>query len=469
MIELSHLGAAGTVTGSKHLLRTSKARVLLDCGLFQGHRAEAAARNRAFPLDGEDLDAVVLSHAHLDHSGALPVLYKLGFRGPVFATPATRDLLAPMLLDAATIQEADARTIAKRIARGNRELAPVEPLYVEEDVIGLLGQVVSMPYHRRFPVAPGVEVTFLDAGHVLGSAIVVLDVHDRGTRQRIAFSGDLGRHHLPILRDPEVPEGVEVLLLESTYGDRLHPPMDVTADALCDVVTRTVERGGRVIIPSFALERAQEVVYELKRLRHEGRLPKVPVFVDSPLAVKITEVFRLHPECYDKEAAKLLRQADSPFDFDGLRYVSDLEDSKAISTSVGPCIVIAASGMCEGGRVLHHLLGTVADPRNTVLIVGFQAEHTLGRRIVERRPEVRIFGETRPLRAEVVTLNGFSAHADQAGLIDWADRVARSGVLSKIVLVHGEPGPQAVLARALRERTICGRVEVTGTGARAGV
>lgn len=464
MIELHHLGAAGTVTGSKHLLVTSTARVLLDCGLFQGRREEAGNRNRAFPLDGGALDAVVLSHAHLDHSGALPVLYRQGFRGPVYATSATRDLLAPLLLDSANIQEADARTIAKRIARGQTGLRPVEPLYVEADVTGLLGQVVSVPYRRRFAVADGVECTFLDAGHVLGSAVVVLDVQDRGTRRRIAFSGDLGRHHLPILRDPEVPADVEVLLLESTYGDRLHPPMEQTEDGLCEAVERTVARGGRVLIPSFALERAQEVVYALKRLRHAGRLPKIPVFVDSPLAVQLTAVFRLHPECYDAEAAKLLRGADSPFDFDGLRYVSDVEESKAIDASPGPCVVIAASGMCEGGRVLHHLLGMVSDPRHTVLIVGFQAEHTLGRRLVERREEVRIFGEVRPLRAEVVTLNGFSAHADQAGLVAWADAVGRHGVLQRIVLVHGEPGPQAVLARKLREGVVAGRIDVPVLG-----
>jgi metallo-beta-lactamase family protein len=460
MISLEHLGAAGTVTGSKHLLRTSRARVLLDCGLFQGHRAEAAARNRTSILEGEDLEAVVLSHAHLDHSGALPVLYRQGYRGPVYATPATRDLLAPMLIDAANIQESDARTIAKRIARGQPGLEPVEPLFTEEDAAGLLAQVVSVPYHRRFAVADGVEATFLDAGHVLGSAIVVLDVEDRGTRQRICFSGDLGRHHLPILRDPEVPEGVEVLVMESTYGDRLHPPMTVTEDALADAVNRTIARGGRVVIPSFALERAQEVVYALKRLRKAGRLPTIPVYVDSPLAVKITDVFRLHPECYDREAAKLLRGADSPFDFEGLHYVSDVEDSKAISSAAGPCVVIASSGMCEGGRVLHHLLATIGDPRNTVLIVGFQAEHTLGRRIVERKPQVRIFGETRPLNAEVVALDGFSAHADQAGLVAWADQVARKGRLSRIVLVHGEPAAQAALARQLKERTIAGRIEI---------
>ncbi|MCA9489427.1 MAG: MBL fold metallo-hydrolase [Myxococcales bacterium] len=464
MIELTTLGAAKTVTGSKHLLRTTRAKVLLDCGLFQGHRSEANARNRAFSIPVDDLDAVVLSHAHLDHSGALPILYKLGYRGPVYCTPATRDLLAPMLMDSANIQVSDARHIAKRIARGQRDLEPVEPLYDEEDVSGLLGLVVSEPYHRTFDAAPGIRVTFDDAGHVLGSAIVTVDIEDRGSRRRLVFSGDLGRHHLPILRDPQVPSDADVLLMESTYGDRLHGPMEVTEDALCEVVTRTVERGGRVLIPSFALERAQEVVYALKKLRASGRLPKIPVYVDSPLTVALTAVFRLHPECYDKEAARLLRSSDSPFDFDGLRYVSDVDDSKAIDTTPGPKIIIAASGMCEGGRVLHHLLAMCADPKNTILIVGFQAEHTLGRRLVERRPEIRIFGEIRPLRAEVVTLNGFSAHADQTGLIEWADRVARQGTLSRIVLVHGEPGPQATLAKKLQEGGVCGRVDIPGLG-----
>lgn len=452
MIELVTLGGARTVTGSKHLLKTSRAAVLLDCGLFQGRRREAFERNRALSVDIGKLDAVVLSHAHIDHSGALPVLRRGGYRGPIYTTPATRDLAAPMLLDAAMIQAADARHIAKLIARGEPGLEPVEPLYTEEDAVGVLDQFIGLPYRRPQTIAPGISVTFLDAGHVLGSAIVVLDIEEPGRSARIAFTGDLGRHHLPILRDPEVPSGVECLITESTYGDRLHPPIEEMGAQLAAVVQRTAARGGKIIIPTFALERAQEIVFEIKRLRGDRRIPSLPVYVDSPLAVKLTEVFRLHPECYDAEARELLRREDSPFEFEGLRYVVDPEESKAIDADARPAIIIAASGMCEGGRVLHHLRTTIGDSRHTVVIVGFQAPYTLGRRLVEGRDEVRIFGIPHRRRAEVVVLNGFSAHADQAGLLAFAEEVRRKGPLRRIVLVHGEPQAQSALSQELAAR-----------------
>ncbi len=454
MIELEFIGAAQTVTGSKHILRTSRATVLLDCGLFQGHRQESIEKNRSLPVDVTDLDAVVLSHAHIDHSGALPVLHKRGYRGPVYATPATRDLCVPMLADAAAIQASDAKHIERLIEQGHEDLEPAPPLYTQDDVTGLIGLMASVPYHQRQTIAPGVAVTFLDAGHVLGSAIVVLDIDDGGTTKRLAFTGDLGRPHLPILRDPEVPDGVEVLLTESTYGDRLHGPIAQTADALADAVNRTYARGGRVIIPSFALERAQEVIYELKRLQVARRIPSMPVYVDSPLTVKLTDVFKLHPDCYDREAFEMLRAGDSPFDFEGLTYVSDVEESKAIDAGDGPCIIISASGMCEAGRILHHLRSAIGDDKNTILIVGFQAPHTLGRRLVERRTEVRIFGVMHRRAAEVVVLDGFSAHADQAGLIDFAEAVRKraNGGLERVILVHGEPEAQGVLGRLLVKR-----------------
>ena len=305
MIELEFIGAAQTVTGSKHLLRTPHANVLLDCGLFQGHRREAAERNKTLPIEIGALDAVVLSHAHIDHSGALPVLYQKGYRGAVYATPATRDLCVPMLQDAAAIQESDAKHIQRLIERDHLDIAPAVPLYTHDDVVGLLGQMISIPYHHRHSIARGVEVTFLDAGHVLGSAIVVLDIDDGGTTTRLAFTGDLGRPHLPILRDPQVPDGVHCLLSESTYGDRLHGPITETSNALAEAVNRTHARGGKVIIPSFALERAQEVIYELKRLFMAKRIPAMPVYVDSPLTVKLTDVFKLHPDCYDRETFEL--------------------------------------------------------------------------------------------------------------------------------------------------------------------
>jgi len=451
MIELEFVGAAQTVTGSKHLLRAPKANVLLDCGLFQGHRREANQRNRSLPLDVGELDAVVLSHAHIDHSGALPILFQKGYRGPVFATPATRDLCLPMLEDAAAIQEADARHIARLIERKHADLEPVEPLFTSDDVVGLLGQMVAIPYGRRTVVATGVTATFLDAGHVLGSAIVVLDIDDEGAVTRLVFTGDLGRPHLPILRDPQVPDGANCLLMESTYGDRLHGPLEQSATALAETISRTVARGGKVIIPSFALERAQEVIFELKRLRLAGRIPLVPVYVDSPLTVKLTEVFRRHPDCYDRETFELLRSGESPFDFEGLEYVSEVAKSKAIDAADEPCVIISASGMCEGGRVLHHLRMAIENERNTVLTVGFQAQHTLGRRLVERRREVRIFGLMHPLRAEVVVLDGFSAHADQRGLVEFAEATRKRGQLQQVILVHGELPAQKALAGVLDE------------------
>jgi metallo-beta-lactamase family protein len=448
MIDIEFLGAAQTVTGSKHLLRTSRANVLLDCGLYQGHRHEAFERNRNIPVDPTHLDAVVLSHAHIDHSGALPTLVKMGYRGPIHATPATVDLCAPMLLDAAMLQAADARHIARLIARG-ADIDPVEPLYDESDVRATLAQMLALPYHQARIVAPGVTVHFLDAGHVLGSAIVVIDVEDEGETMRIAFTGDLGRRHLPILRDPEIPSGVDCLITESTYGDRLHAPIDQMGDDLAAVIKRTHARGGKIVVPSFALERAQEIIYELKLLSRQERLPALPVYVDSPLAVKLTDVFRAHSECFDEGARALLRGADSPFSFPGLRYVSDVEESMAIDAEERPSITIAGSGMCEGGRVLHHLRRTMGDEKNTILIVGFQAQHTLGRRLVEGHREVRIFGVKQDRRAEVVVLNGFSAHADQKDLVNFLEAVRAAGALRKVILVHGEPGPQRALTSQL--------------------
>jgi metallo-beta-lactamase family protein len=451
MIDVQFLGAAQSVTGSRHLLRTSRASVLLDCGLFQGRRRETFARNHELGLDPGALDAVVLSHAHIDHSGALPVLCQRGYTGPIFATSATVDLCAPMLLDAAMLQESDARHIQRLIERG-AEVDPVEPLFGQDDVLLTLGQLVGLPYHRAHLIAPGISLQFLDAGHVLGSAIVVLDIEDEGRRTRLAFTGDLGRHHLPILRDPEVPAQAETLITESTYGDRLHEPIELTGEALAAVVRRTCDRGGKVVIPAFALERAQELIYQLKLLRAAGQIPPVPVYVDSPLTVKLTDVFRLHPECFDKEARQLLQGSSSPFEFEGLRYISDVEDSKAIDASERPAIIIAGSGMCEGGRVLHHLRATIGDARHSVVIVGFQAQHTLGRRLVERRPEVRIFGLLHTRRAEVVILNGFSAHADQNDLLAFAEETRRRGPLRQTILVHGEPAAQKALSAELGRR-----------------
>ena len=451
-MEIEFQGAAQTVTGSMHLVRTKGATVLLDCGLFQGRRQESLERNRRLPVPVDELDAVVLSHAHIDHSGALPLLAKHGYRGPIYATPATRDLCAVMLEDAAMIQQSDARFLAKLIAKGHDEITPVEPLYDDEDVTTAMSQMIAIPYRRKQLVAPGVIVTFYDAGHVLGSGITALDVDDLGQTKRVVFTGDLGRGGMPILRDPEIVGGAQLLITESTYGDRLHDPIQAMDAQLADVLDRTYRRGGKVIIPSFALERAQELVYAIKRLRAVGRMPAMPVYVDSPLTVKITQVFRLHPECFDKETRAAVRGADSPFDFEGLRYISSVEDSKRVSAQREPAVIISASGMCEGGRVLHHLRTTIEDQKNTVIIVGFQAQHTLGRRLVERRDRVRVFGLELDRRCEVVVLNGFSAHADQADLVRYAEAARDQGPLKQVALVHGEPKAQAVLRGVLDAR-----------------
>lgn len=347
------------------------------------------------------------------------------------------------------IQEADARYINRAIRREQAAMEPVEALYEFDDVVATLGQMLALPYHRRERIAPGVELTFLDAGHVLGSAIVVLDLTDDDDQKRLVFSGDLGRRGMPILRDPEVPTGAHLLVLESTYGNRLHEPFEQMGERLLEVIVRTAARGGKIVIPSFALERAQELVYALKQLRDAGRLPPLPVYVDSPLTVKVTDVFRMHPECYDQELRRRLRSGESPFEFPELHYVMDKEESKAIDAAPGPSIVISASGMCEAGRVLHHLKATLEGPENTVIIVGFQAEHTLGRRLVEHRKRVRVFGVERDVHAEVVVLNGFSAHADQRELVDFARAAREKGPLRQVALVHGEPVAQAALRELL--------------------
>lgn len=452
-MHVEFVGAVGgDVTGSRHLVRTERATILLDCGLFQGRRSEANVRNRQLGVRARDIDVVVLSHAHIDHSGALPRLYRQGFRGPIYCTPATRDLCAAMLEDSAEIQRQDAAYINRAIERDHADMDPVEPLYEQDDVVGTLGLMVNVPYHRELVIAQGVKLTFYDAGHVLGSAVVALDLDVVGEERRLVFSGDLGRRHMPILRDPEVPGRASCLLLESTYGDRVHDPIERMETELHDAITRTVDRGGKVIIPSFALERAQEVVYALKHLKTKGHLPDVPVYVDSPLTVRLTEVFRRHPDCFDRETRALLLGGDSPFDFDGLRYVSSVEDSKAIDRSDEPAVIISASGMCEFGRVVHHLVAGVGSRKNTILIVGYQAQHTLGRRLVERRSTVRIFGVERDRHAEVVVLNGFSAHAGQDDLIAYAEAVRDAGPLRSIALVHGEDQPRSALKHCLEER-----------------
>ncbi|MCA9577268.1 MAG: MBL fold metallo-hydrolase [Sandaracinaceae bacterium] len=452
MIEIEFLGAAQGVTGSMHLVHTPQGNVLLDCGLFQGRRKESVERNRNLRVDPREVDVAVLSHAHIDHSGALPVLYKAGYRGAIYATEATTDLCSAMLEDAAAIQKHDAEWINGKVARGTTSMDPVEPLYEQAHVDGVMKQMVATPYHEPRQILPGVTLTFFDAGHVLGSAIVVLDIDDEGDMKRVVFTGDLGRHAMPILRDPELPHGANVLLMESTYGDRLHPPRKAMEDDLARIVEETVARRGKVVIPSFALERAQEILYTLRRLLDAGRLPEVPVYLDSPLALKVTDVFRRHPGCYDDETAQMLANDGSPFNFPGLRYVESVRESMDIDANREPCIIIAASGMCEFGRVVHHLKAIVEDPNSVVVIVGFMAQHTLGRRLVERRPRVRILGVEWQRSCRVEVLEGFSAHADQRDLLAFAEKVRTRGQLRQVALVHGELTGLRALEHELRER-----------------
>jgi len=448
-MELEFIGAAQTVTGSMHLVRTKRATLLLDCGLYQGRRQESAERNKNLAVPVRDVTAVVLSHAHIDHSGALPLLSKHGYLGPIYATPATRDLCTVMLRDAAAIQDSDARFLNRQNEKHGTGEPDVEPLYTDEDVVNAIERFHTIPYRTNVGIAPGVHVTFLDAGHVLGSAITVLDVEEDGHTRRIVFTGDLGRASRPILRDPEFAEKIDVLITESTYGDRLHDGIDKMDDDLAAVVNRTYKRGGKLLIPSFALERAQEVIFALKGLRRQNRIPRIPIYVDSPLTVRITDIFKLHPECFDSETRALMRGHDTPFDMEDLSYVDDVEGSKAIAFDKKPGIIISASGMCEAGRILHHLKNNIEDDKNTVLIVGYQAQHTLGRRLVEQRARVKIFGVERERRAEVVVLNGFSAHADQKDLIDYCTQSRARGPVEQVVLVHGDPKPQRMLAELL--------------------
>ena len=438
-------GAARTVTGSQHLLEFDGVRLLLDCGLYQGRRQESNERNRNLPFDPRQVDAMVLSHAHIDHAGNIPTLVKQGFRGSIFCTPATRDLCSVMLRDAARIQEADAEFLNRK--HRDRLQEPIIPLYIEEDAVHALSHFRTVGYHRATRVLPGVDCTFLDAGHVLGSAIVQLDIDRAPDRLRLVFSGDLGRRNMAILRDPEIPEPPDVLLVESTYGDRLHSPMAGMEDQLTQVVNRAAQRKGKILVPSFSLERTQEFVYALHRLTDRGAIPTIPIYVDSPLSIRITEVFKLHPECFDEETRAFMRENGDPFGFGNLHYVGTADDSKALNGMEGPMIIIAASGMCEAGRILHHLRNAVEEPRNMVLIIGYQAEHTLGRRIAERQPEVKIFGVEHPLEAEVVVMDAFSAHADRDDLLEFVTRCRVN--LKKTFLVHGEENQSLALAKRL--------------------
>ncbi|OGO04332.1 MAG: MBL fold metallo-hydrolase [Chloroflexi bacterium RBG_13_56_8] len=446
-MEIQFLGAVRNVTGSMHLLIVNGSRILLECGLFQGHRQESFDRNRNLPFDAATIDAMVLSHAHIDHSGNIPNLVRSGFRSNIHSTFATRDLCSIMLRDAAHIMEGDVEYLNKK--RRHKRLPPLEPTYTVEDATRSLQYFVSMDYGRSTLIAPGVKLTFADAGHILGSAFCVLDIAENGREYRILFTGDVGRIDLPILRDPQVVHDVDYLITESTYGARLHGTPQEAEQELKRVVNQTYERGGKVIIPAFSVGRTQEIVYALHRLQRDKEIPSLPTFVDSPLSINATEVFRLHPEYYDSETYAFMLETGDPFGFGALHYVQSVEDSKALNTREEPMIIISASGMCEAGRILHHLKNNIEDSRNTVLLVSFQAENTLGRRIQERREQVSIFGERYTLRAHIESIDGYSAHADKNELLSYFQRLQPQNLRGAFI-VHGDEEASSALEEGLR-------------------
>ena len=441
---LTFLGAAETVTGSMHLLEVGPRSLLVDCGLYQGRRDKSRQRNRNLSSKASDADAVLLTHAHIDHCGNLPSLVKRGFEGPIHATAATADLCQHMLRDSARIHVSDAKWLNKKNA-DNPDWELIEPLYTEADAEKTLSYFEPHAYEEEFEVWPGVRSHFIDAGHVLGSATVLVDVKmGGGHRRRVAFSGDIGRRGLPILRDPKPPRHADYVVIESTYGNRTHDSVGQMGRQLQEALDAARARGGRVIMPSFSLERTQEVVFALNRLLTEGKLEPMPVFVDSPLTVNLTEVFRRHPECYDDETNAFDMEHGDPFGFGMLTMVESVDESKKLNHLKTPALIISASGMCEGGRIVHHLRNNIEDPKNMVLIVGYQAQHTLGRRIVERRRQVKIFGVARDLNAEVRVLNSFSAHADRDELLWWAEQCGRQ--VRNFFTVHGDPDQCSALA-----------------------
>ncbi len=452
-MRLTFYGAAQTVTGSQHLVEVNGQRILLDCGLYQGKRAEANERNRHLPFDASKIDVLVLSHAHIDHSGNIPNLVKSGFRGDIVCTHATRDLCAVMLMDSGHIQERDVEFVNKKNAK--RGLPPVEPIYTQEDAAASLDYFTSQGYGRPRRIAPGISVTFIDAGHMLGSASVILDIEDQDSHKdvRLVFSGDIGRKGIPIIRDPQLPDSADILIMESTYGNRTHDPTADMSKEVERIVNTTYRRGGKIIVPAFAVGRTQQLVFMLNEMAAKGDIPRLPIYVDSPLAVNTTDVFRSHPECFDAETRQFINESGGkrdPFGFANLHYTRSVEDSKQLNFMREPAIIISASGMAETGRILHHLKNNIEDSRATVLIVGWQAPDTLGRRLVDGEKVVSIFGEKYHNNAQVVVLNGLSGHADQNELLAWVDAMQRKP--RRVFLVHGELEASNALAGRLRDR-----------------
>ena len=447
---LQFWGAAQTVTGSMHLVEADGHRLLLDCGMAQGRREEAKKLNSEFPFDPEKIDAVVLSHAHLDHSGKLPMLVKKGFSGSIFSTSATRDLCSAMLADSASLQEMDAKYVNRQNEK--QGLPFIKPLYTLHDVARTMRLFQTVEFQRPMEILPGIKMTFRNAGHILGSASIALEIAEGGDKKKVtalAFTGDLGRKGAAVVKDPDIIDRADVLITESTYGGRDHGPMDEARNNLARVVRETANNGGLLIIPAFAVGRTQDVVYHLHDLMQSKEIPQMPVYVDSPLATNITEIFRAHPECYDEETEQLLMQdgGDDPFGFNMLRYTRSTEESKKLNNIRRPAIIISASGMCEGGRVLHHLRRNIGDPNTTVLFVGFQAENTLGRKLLRGDKTARIYGEEHEVRARMEKIDGYSAHADEGEMLDFINAIPNRP--KHVFVVHGEPDATAAMAAGL--------------------
>lgn len=448
MAELLFHGAAGEVTGSMHMVRVDDKWIALDCGMFQGRRAESEEKNRQWPMPPRDISAVVLSHAHIDHTGRLPLLVKEGFEGPIFCTPATRDLCAIMLPDSAHIQEEDVHYVNKR--RRKKKLPPIEPLYTYEHALAAVNMIQAVSYRQWFPVVPGLLARYQDAGHMLGSAGIRLEFAKRnGHTPSLFFTGDVGRPDKPIIRDPtQFPEETSIIC-ESTYGNRVNEDVHAARRQFHEIVLRTIERGGKIIVPSFAVGRTQTLVYFLHEMMVTGEIPRIPVFVDSPLAVNATEVFKLHPECYDAEARAFHKVTGDILGGDCCTYIRSVEESKALHRRRKPCVIISASGMCEAGRIRHHIKNNIRHERNTILIPGYQAVNTLGRRLADGAKQITLFHEKLPVNAEVVQIHGFSGHADRNDLLRLLE--PHKDQYKNVFLVHGEPDQSMSLKAKLDE------------------